>query len=150
MAQMMIAVYADWDGLPAPLRLGFLHMSRSAGREIFEFEFDATALAHPSMLKFQLDPRLGLFTGPQYPPQGRSRFAVFADASPDRWGRLLMQRRLERAKREGLVARSAKLYESDYLLGVHDQYRIGALRFRRDDAGSFLDNQDGLAAPPFI
>lgn len=150
MAQTMIAVYADWDGLPAPLRLGLLHTRLSAGREIFEFEFDATALAHPSLVKCQLDPRLGHFTGPQYPPQGNARFAVFADASPDRWGRLLMQRRLDRAKRAGLVASSARLYESDYLLGVHDQYRVGALRFRRDDAGAFLDDQDGLAAPPFV
>lgn len=41
-----IAVYADWDGLPQPLRLGLLHARAGAGREIFEFEFDAAALAH--------------------------------------------------------------------------------------------------------
>ncbi len=42
------------------------------------------------------------------------------------------------------------MHEADYLLGVHDAFRAGALRFRRDDTGDFLDNQDGLAAPPFV
>jgi serine/threonine-protein kinase HipA len=75
---------------------------------------------------------------------------VFADASPDRWGRLLMQRRLERRKRAGEVAARARLYESDYLLGVHDAFRAGALRLRLDDRGDFMDNQHGTAAPPFV
>lgn len=90
-----IAVYADWDGLPAPLRLGVLHAQRGAGREIFEFEFDAAALAHPIAANLQLDPRLGRFEGRQYPPQGNETFGVFADASPDRWGRMLMRRPAE-------------------------------------------------------
>ncbi|MDZ4731874.1 MAG: hypothetical protein SH820_18250 [Xanthomonadales bacterium] len=60
-----IAVYADWDGLPAPLRLGVLHAQRGAGREIFEFEFDAAALAHSMAATLQIDPRLGLFEGRQ-------------------------------------------------------------------------------------
>ena len=147
---IIIAVYADWDGLSAPLRIGFLHARRGAGREIFEFEFDATALAHPTLANLQLDPRLGLFEGPQHPPQGHETFGVFADASPDRWGRLLMRRRLEREQRAGRVERSARLHESDYLLGVHDAFRSGALRLRLNDAGDFLDNRHGVAAPPFV
>lgn len=147
---MFIAVYADWDGLSHPLRLGLLHGQRGAGREVFEFEFDAAALAHPALAGLQLDPRLGLFPGRQHPPQGHETFGVFADASPDRWGRLLMQRRLEREKRAGLALKNARLYESDYLLGVHDAFRAGALRFRLDDAGDFLDNRHDVAAPPFV
>ncbi|KLN53493.1 type II toxin-antitoxin system HipA family toxin [Variovorax paradoxus] len=145
-----IAVYADWDGLGAPLRLGTLHARAGAGREIFEFEFAAAALADPAMETIHLDPRLGPFEGPQHPPQGQSVFGVFADASPDRWGRLLMQRRLERAKRAGEVPPATRLYESDFLLGVHDAFRSGALRFRLDDQGDFLDNRHGVAAPPFV
>ncbi len=145
-----IAVYADWDGLPEPLRLGVLHARRGAGREVFEFEFDAEGLAHPATSKLHLDPRLGLFQGRQHPPQDHQTFGAFADASPDRWGRLLMQRRLEREKRAGQVARSVRLHESDYLLGVHDAFRVGALRLRLDDAGDFLDNRHGTAAPPFV
>jgi serine/threonine-protein kinase HipA len=145
-----IAVYADWHGLAAPLRLGMLHARRGAGREVFEFEFDRAALAHPALARLQLDPRLGMFEGRQHPQQGHETFGVFADASPDRWGRLLMRRRLEREQRAGQTAKSVRLHESDYLLGVHDAFRIGALRFRLNDAGAFLDSRHGVAAPPFV
>jgi serine/threonine-protein kinase HipA len=63
---------------------------------------------------------------------------------------LLMRRRLERAQRAGRADPKARLYESDYLMGVHDAYRVGALRFRRDDEGPFLDDQHDIAAPPFV
>jgi serine/threonine-protein kinase HipA len=145
-----IAVYADWVGLDEPVRLGWLYVRRGAGREIFEFTFEATALAHPGLQHMHLDPRLGLFEGRQHPPQGHDNFGVFADASPDRWGRLLMRRRLEREQRAGKVDAAARLHESDYLLGVHDTFRSGALRFKLDDKGEFLDNQHGTAAPPFV
>ena len=145
-----IAVYADWDGLEEPLRVGTLHARAGAGRESFEFEFATAALAHPALADVHLDPRLGLYEGPQHPPQGQTLFGVFADASPDRWGRLLMQRRLERAKRAGQAPNTARLFESDYLLGVHDGYRSGALRFKLDKRGEFLDNRHGVAAPPFV
>lgn len=145
-----IAVYADWDGLSEPLRLGFLYAQRGGGREVFEFEFDAAALRHDALINLQLDPRLGLYEGRQHPKQGSETFGVFADASPDRWGRLLMRRRLEREQRAGRTPKNLRLYESDYLLGVHDTFRVGALRFRINDLGDFLDNQHGVAAPPFV
>jgi len=145
-----ITIYADWHGLPEPLRLGWLHANRTRGREVFEFEFDAAALDSPELINVQLDPRLGLYEGRQHPAQGSDTFGVFADASPDRWGRLLMQRRLEREQRAGHAPRGVRLYESDYLLGVHDLFRVGALRFRLDDAGEFLDNRHDVAAPPFV
>ena len=145
-----IAVYADWIGLTAPLRLGWLHARSGAGREVFEFEFDPAALVHRSVTDLHIDPRLGLFEGRQHPAQGHETFGVFADASPDRWGRLLMRRRLEREQRAGRIAKAVRLHESDYLLGVHDAYRSGALRLRLGDVGDFLDNQHGAAAPPFV
>lgn len=145
-----ITVYADWEGLSTPLRLGMLRAQRGAGREIFEFEFNAAALIHPAVVNLQLDPRLGLFEGRQYPPHGNETFGVFADASPDRWGRMLLRRRLEREQRTGQIDKTVRIHESDYLLGVHDAFRIGALRFRLDDAGDFLDNRHGVAAPPFV
>lgn len=145
-----IAVYAGWDGLAAPLRLGLLSARQGAGRELFEFEFDAAALTHPAVVNLHLDPRLGLFQGRQHPPQGNETFGMFADASPDRWGRMLMRRRLEREQRAGRVSNAVRLYESDYLLGVHDTFRVGALRFRLNDAGDFLDDRHNLAAPLFV
>src|SRR5690606_320317 len=66
---------------------------------------------------------------------------------PDRWGRLLMQRREALLARQ--EARAARpLQESDYLLGVHDANRLGALRFKTDPQGPFLDDDHRLSAPP--
>jgi len=145
----MIAVYADWDGLAGPRRLGFLHSRRTRAIERFEFEYDIEIFADPQFAGLQLDPSIQLFGGPQYPAAPRDKFGVFDDSSPDRWGRLLMDRRFERDKRAGLVSAQARFYESDYLLGVHDLYRVGALRFRLEDEGDFLDNRINVAAPPF-
>jgi serine/threonine-protein kinase HipA len=77
-------------------------------------------------------------------------FGVFKDSSPDRWGETLIRRRFDRDKRAGLVSRSARLGESDYLLGVHDLFRSGALRYKLNSDGPFLDNRDGTAAPPLV
>lgn len=145
----MIAVYADWDGLPHPQRLGFLNSRRTRAHETFEFQYDPAALADPVIGQLALDPKIALFEGPQYPSPPQDGFGVFADSSPDRWGRRLMQRRLEREIRAGIRAPGTRLYETDYLLGVHDLYRVGALRYKQEDQGEFLDNSTGLAAPPF-
>lgn len=144
-----IAVYADWKGLQQPQRLGFLNSRRTRAHETFEFQYDPAALADTVIGQLTLDPKLFLFEGPQYPTAPQDRFGVFADSSPDRWGRFLMERRLERDIRAGVLPAGTRLYETDYLLGVHDLYRVGALRYKREDQGEFLDNSNGLAAPPF-
>ena len=146
----IIAVYADWEGLGGPLKLGTLRAHGGAGKEVFEFEYDDGALAHPQVLELRIDSRIAQYAGRQYPAEGSVNFGVFLDSSPDRWGRMLMQRRLERLQRAGAAAKTARLTESDYLLGVHDAYRMGALRFRLDDAGPFLHDAEGTAAPPFV
>lgn len=145
----MIGVYAHWDGLPEPARLGYLHSRRTRTQELFEFEYDATALKHAGLGHLQFDPAIGLFEGPQYPAPPHDTFGAFADSSPDRWGRMLMERRLERDIRAGLQPRGTRLYESDFLLGVHDLYRVGALRYKLADRGAFLDDRIDIAAPPF-
>lgn len=150
MTDSCIAVHGDWDGLPKPLLLGRLYAHRTAAREVFDFEFDAAFLKRKDQARLKLDARLGLFEGRQYPAQEQQTFGVFADGSPDRWGRVLMRRRLERAQRAGQADPKTRLHESDYLLGVHDTYRAGALRFRRNDKGAFLDDQHDVAAPPFV
>lgn len=150
MSDDFIAVHGDWAGLPTPVLLGRLYSHRVGAREIFDFEFDAVFLRRGNLVNLSLDPRLGFFEGRQFPAQGQETFGVFADSSPDRWGRLLMRRRLERAQRSGAVDPKSRLFESDYLLGVHDAFRAGALRFRRNDEGAFLDDQHHVAAPPFV
>jgi serine/threonine-protein kinase HipA len=56
-------------------------------------------------------------------------------------------------RREAHLARAGKrperhLTEVDYLLGVYDGHRMGGLRYRLGD-GSFLDDNAGLASPPW-
>ena len=125
-------------------------MRGGAAREAFEFEFDRLVLDDRACTNLRLDPRLGLYAGRLHPRQGSASLGVFTDACPDRWRRLLMRRRLEREQRACIAAKAVRLVESDYLLGVRDAFRVEALRFRRDDAGDFLDNQHDVAAPPFI
>lgn len=145
-AQRIIEVWADWDRLGGPTLMGTLFATPSRGKEIFSFEYDdhwlEGAPAH------SLDPSLGLFRGPQYAPDSQRNFGVFLDSCPDRWGRVLMR------KREAQIARAEernerKLLESDYLLGVHDRHRMGALRFRKTKDGPFLDDNQHLASPPW-
>lgn len=94
---------------------------------------------------FMLDPRLELWTDEQYPPAKSAAFGIFMDSAPDRWGRVLMERReAAAADREERPMRN--LQEIDFLLGVHDLTRVGALRFQSVD-GHFLDNSAD-AAPP--
>lgn len=145
-----IAVYADWLGLGGPRRLGWLHARTARGKERVEFEYDTAALLDPALAGIQLDPRIGVSPGPQFAAEQQDTFGIFADSSPDRWGRMLMKRRLERDIRDGVLAENTRWYESDYLLGVHDLYRAGAMRYRLEDTGNFLDDRDGIAAPPFV
>lgn len=144
--QRTIQVCAHWQGLPAPVPMGTLYAAPSRGKEIFSFEYDAAWLKSPYAL--MLDPDLGLFSGPQYAREGHDNFGLFLDSSPDRWGRVLMKRReAQQAKTEERDARP--LMESDYLLGVYDGHRMGALRFRLSEDGPFLDNRTDMAAPPW-
>jgi len=146
-ARRAIEVWADWQGLGGPQRVGVLHAAPSRGREILSFEYEARWLETPSALA--LDPQLQLFAGPQYAADDRRpNFGVFLDSSPDRWGRMLIKRREERAARKA-GRQERPLLESDYLLGVYDLHRVGALRFKRDPRGPFLDATDGYTAPPW-
>jgi len=144
-----ISVCADWEPLSYPSLLGTLYAHAGGGKEIFEFEFDPDAISNQQIASVSLDPRLGFYAGRQHPPHGQI-FGLFADASPDRWGRLLMKRRLERDQRAGIEDPKRRLVESDYLLGVHDAFRVGGLRFRIGNDDDFVDNRSHVAAPPFV
>ncbi|RPD39447.1 type II toxin-antitoxin system HipA family toxin [Chitinophaga barathri] len=140
-----IYVYADWQELAGARFMGLLKAESVRGKEVFSFSYEPEWLeAGPALL---IDPDLQLFSGPQYTSEEKPNFGLFTDSSPDRWGRVLMERR------EALIAReegrrTRALMESDYLLGVHDLYRMGALRFKLDPDGPFLDNNAAMAAPP--
>lgn len=146
MMQRNIEVYAHWEGLLEPTSMGILHTTRVRGKEIFSFSYNHHWLnSHHARM---IDPSLQLLPGKQYAPNDQGNFGVFLDSSPDRWGRFLMNRR------EAVLARQEnrpeiKLMESDYLLGVFDKHRIGALRFRIEPTGPFLDDNKALASPPW-
>ncbi|MEZ4328885.1 MAG: HipA domain-containing protein [Polyangiales bacterium] len=142
--QRSIEVVADWVGLDGPTCMGLLTATPARGKEVFAFSYDEDWLK--SAPRQQLDPSLALYGGPQYPAKSRSSFGLFLDSSPERWGRLLMRRReAQLARAEAREER--RLVESDYLLGVHDGHRMGALRFCVD--GRFMDDNDELASPPW-
>ncbi len=144
--QLSIEVWADWASLENPEFMGTLFATPSRSKEIFSFEYDADWLKNSYAQN--LDPSLSLFGGPQYAPVSQSNFGVFLDSCPDRWGRLLMRRREAQQAREE-KRRERNLLESDYLLGVHDNHRMGGLRFRTTPDGPFLDDNQHLASPPW-
>ena len=141
--QVEVVLDADFIGEACPV--GTLFRAAAHGRETFSFAYDRAWLSRPDA--FAIDPDLQMHSGESYPADGTGVFRVFLDSAPDRWGRLLLDRReVMRARAEKRPARA--LGEWDYLLGVHDGCRLGALRFRQDQAGPFLDHDDRLAAPP--
>jgi serine/threonine-protein kinase HipA len=141
-----IFVYAHWQGLKNPLLLGTLDIGMARGKEFFSFEYDKAWLE--SKLVHQLDPDLQLYQGRQYPLAEKPSFGLFLDSSPDRWGRLLMRRREAiQARHEG--RKVSRLDESDFLLGVHDAARMGALRFKTEIDGPFLAEDSMLSTPPW-
>ncbi len=135
-----LEVWLDVDFLDGPVRVGTLAHDRGTVR----FSYEASWLHHP--LRFALDPDLSLGEGAYFPKPEQGNFRIFDDSAPDRWGQMLMRRREALAAvDEGRSPRT--LYAWDFLVGVQDLTRQGALRFRKSGASAFLAN-DALAAPP--
>jgi serine/threonine-protein kinase HipA len=120
-----VDVLTDLAGATRPVGLLRRHLSRSA--ETLTFEYDPDWLSDAD--NFPIDPGLDLTRGVFAPSRGRANFGSIGDSAPDAWGRRLMQRAERRkAERDGRAVRT--LTEIDYLLGVSDETRLGALRFR--------------------
>ena len=137
-------VHLDAPDLQQCAMVGRLYQPLARTDTPASFEYDPAWLrgAHA----FALDPRLALWRGEQHPPVDVPAFGVFMDSAPDRWGRVLMERReAAAAEREGRPLRT--LREVAFLLGVHDEARMGALRFRSSSGGPFVDHSVN-AAPP--
>jgi len=140
-----ILVYDDFSS-GHPILLGSLYVSVIKGGESYSFEYDRDWLKKTG-LSMTLDPELMPYSGRQY-PSNKNIFGLFADASPDRWGRVLMNKR-ERILAEKESRKPSKLYDSDYLLGVYDETRMGGLRFKSETDGPFLSDDKETAAPPW-
>ena len=140
-----IYVYDDFS-FSSPVLLGKLYAGVIKGGETYSFEFERDWLKK-SRLSILLDPELQPYAGRQF-PVGNNIFGLFADASPDRWGRILMN------KRERILAgkedrKPRKLYDIDYLLGVYDETRMGGIRLKTDLAGEFLSDDKETSVPPW-
>ena len=140
-----IYVYAHWKEMPEPKVIGILSAQQAKGKKAFSFEYDLNWLKTEK--KFLLDPDIQFYGGPQYPNQ-KENFGIFLDSMPDTWGRTLMKRRqAQQAKEKN--EKSKILYDIDFLLGVYDESRMGALRFKTDPNGDFLDNNKTASTPPW-
>jgi serine/threonine-protein kinase HipA len=141
-----INVYVHWIGMDMPIQMGTLHSDRVKGKELFSFEYESAWMK--SEQAQLLDPSLQLYTGLHYLKEGQENFGVFLDSSPDRWGRILMRRR-EAAFAKVQGRNENNLFETDYLLGVYDEHRMGALRYKLNEDGPFLNDNKEMASPPW-
>ena len=140
-----IFVYAHWLGMSEPKLIGILAAHQGKGRKSFSFAYQKDWLK--SNQSFLLDPDIQYFSGPQFPVL-KENFGIFLDSMPDTWGRTLLKRRANSlAKKQGKSP--SNLYEIDFLLGVFDESRMGALRFKLDPKGDFLDNSKNGVTPPW-
>jgi len=135
-------VHIDLNGVTRPV--GRLWAHRDRNRERASFEFKREWLADP--VQYALGPALPPHAGPFHTEEGRALFGALGDSAPDRWGRRLIARNeIRRARAAGSSPRS--LGEIDFLLGVSDVTRQGAIRFRTElDSPFVVASEPGRAA----
>lgn len=145
MTDLTMEVHVDLHG--TAVLVGRLHTRSSQGREGASLVYADEWLRHSE--RFALEPGLTLGPAPHHTQAGRALFGALGDSAPDRWGRTLINRaEWRRAKTEKREPRS--LGEVDYLLGVTDAVRPGALRFRISPDGPFLADGGQDPIPPLV
>ena len=140
-----IYVYADFDWLETTVLVGELGYESLRGTDSYSFCYDHNWLRQYSDLYLSAD--INNYTGLQFTQPDRDIFGCFGDALPDRWGRLLLNRREQiRAQEEKRPVR--KLSSYDYLLGIDDYSRMGGFRFKESPDGEFINCDATLRIPP--
>lgn len=140
-----------WIGESAR-RVGTLSYAKQGNRQSSTFGYAESWLADESA--FAVSPDLSLAPGRQFRKAAGRHDSVFhfaiADTEPDGWGCRVIARDHARRRRAAQGA-SRALTELDYLLGVDDFSRVGALRLR-DAQGRFQrtadDGEPGV--PPLL
>lgn len=138
-------VYADFDWLDEPMLVGELGYESLRGSDSYAFKFDNDWLRQYGSLFLSAD--INNYPGQQYTQPGRDIFGCFSDALPDRWGRLLLNRREQiLAAEERRPIR--RLSSFDYLIGIDDFSRMGGFRFKTIPDGDFINCDSHLRIPP--
>lgn len=130
MAEQPIRVSVQIAGEDVPA--GQLWTHRHGRRESATFTYLPAYLQRSD--SYELDPALRDHEGQQQTAVGQALFGAFGDCAPDGWGRRLMRRAEQHGAQEQHRA-PRRPAEIDFLLGVRDDLRQGALRFQaaRDD-----------------
>ena len=140
-----ITVYADFDFLSTPLEIGTLGYEHVRGKDHFIFEYSRQWLKQYGGILLSGD----LMNVPslQHPRGNDNVFGFVKDSFPDRWGRLLLDRR-ERliAQSEGRPKRM--LTDYDYLIGIEDFTRMGGIRYKEEDNNDFINASEKFLVPP--
>ena len=138
-------VYADFDWLAEPMLVGELGYESLRGSDSYAFKFDNNWLRQFGSLFLSAD--INNYPGQQYTQPGRDIFGCFSDALPDRWGRLLLNRREQiLATEERRPIR--RLSSFDYLIGIDDFSRMDGFRFKTIPDGDFINCDSHLRIPP--
>ena len=140
-----ITVYADFDFLSTPQEIGTLGYEHVRGKDHFVFEYSRQWLKQYGGILLSGD----LMNVPslQHPRGNDNVFGFVKDSFPDRWGRLLLDRR-ERltARSEGRQTRMLTNY--DYLIGIEDFTRMGGIRYKEEDSDNFINASAKYLVPP--
>lgn len=140
-----ITVYADFDFLATPQEIGILGYEHVRGKDHFVFEYSREWLKKHGGILLSGD----LLNVPslQHPRSNDSVFGFVKDSFPDRWGRLLLDRR-ERliAQSEGRPKRMLTNY--DYLIGIEDFTRMGGIRYKSEDSEEYINASEKYLVPP--
>lgn len=145
MTDRKVHVYVELDG--GLHYVGKLWARSNRGKEGASFQYEQSWLSHPE--RFALEPALELTDGAYHTEANSHLFGAIGDSAPDRWGRILMRRSAARFARASNT-QPRTLNEIDYLLGVYDEARQGALRFSETIGGPFLHQSDSTPIPPLI
>ena len=141
------AVYVAVDINGVAREVGTLRLAGKLGKQTTAFTYEPSWLADPA--HFALAPAVPLTIGAFYPQPGIAVIGALGDSAPDRWGRTLMRRR-EWRRAEAETRSPRTLSEIDFVLGVTDVARQGALRFRVSSDGPFVAPEEVGSIPPLV
>ncbi len=138
MAKRRVYVTVQIDG--KDIACGVLDQNIRNNRESLTFSYVQSYLENPGA--FVLAPDMPLGAG-SFHSAGTQHLRAFGDCMPDRWGRNLMHR--EEACLASAEGRSARtLFDFDFLCGVSDAQRQGAIRLWDEDGNALAPVGKGV------